>query len=250
MEASVSKALIITEGEKLEKAFFSRMKDVFSMKIDIYTFKTNVISLYDDLIKEEKDGLPSDLIEVLRHRKMNTSEEIKILSNDFVYVYLIFDFDYHASDNKHNIVDVIEYLTKRFDNETEDGKLYVNYPMMDSIYDQTVIGEDVYLEKCIQISDSSNYKSIVHKRGNNKHISDYTVNDFNTIAKQNAIKASLIYHIDLLNYASFEKVTNQNKTLELVLADYVSNGIIPIFNTSSMLLIDYFGERKFVELFL
>lgn len=53
----------------------------------------------------------------------------KLANGDFSEIYLIFDFDCQApqyDDEK------LQIMLDFFDNETEHGKLYINYPMIES----------------------------------------------------------------------------------------------------------------------
>ena len=54
------------------------------------------------------------------------------VDSTFSSIYLIFDYDpqYHKYDSKK-----LEYFANRFNNETEEGLLILNYPMFESMFD-------------------------------------------------------------------------------------------------------------------
>lgn len=243
---SVSKILLITEGEKTEDNFYGKMLPLFGINADIYHFKTNYISLYKSLI--DNDGFENDLIDVLRTRKNNTKEENEILQNDFTYIYLVFDLDLH-SDSKGEYIQMFDYLIKRFDNETEDGKIYINYPMMESYRDQKVVGEADYLEKSILVSESSSYKSLVNLRGNCINISSYKKEDFSKIISQNFLKIT-----NLLNFtrnSSLDEyfiITSQYNIFHSIVISMINNGYIPVLNTCCFLPIDFIGINAFKDI--
>lgn len=242
----MSKILLITEGEKTEDNFYGKMLPLFGINADIYHFKTNYISLYKVLI--DNDGLENDLIDVLRTRKNNTKEENEVLQNDFTYIYLIFDLDLHADANG-EYIQMFEYLIKRFDNETEDGKIYINYPMMESYRDQKVIGEVDYLSKKILVSESSVYKSLVNIRGNCVNIFSYKKEDFSKIIFQNFSKLISLLNFEFnKSYSEYFRITSQNNIFHSVVIPMVNNGFIPVLNTCCFMPIDYLGINLFNEI--
>ena len=72
-----------------------------------------------------------DLVELLRERSIENAELLRNYNrNSFAYIYLFFDYDAHstlASDDK--IMEMLNF----FDNETENGLLYISYPMLEAI---------------------------------------------------------------------------------------------------------------------
>lgn len=55
---------------------------------------------------------------------------------DFSEVYLFFDYDAHQTNlGKAVNEDVIRQMLESFDNETENGKLYISYPMVEALRD-------------------------------------------------------------------------------------------------------------------
>ena len=56
--------------------------------------------------------------------------------DDFSEVFLFFDYDAHQTNlGKSDDVDVINQMLESFDNETENGKLYISYPMVEALRD-------------------------------------------------------------------------------------------------------------------
>ena len=83
------------------------------------------------------------------------------LDSTFSSVYLIFDFD--PQYQKYNETELIK-IVERFDNETEEGLLLLNYPMFESLFDIDNL-DDIkkYLNKKIGIIHSDDYKKLVNK---------------------------------------------------------------------------------------
>lgn len=108
--------------EKLEQNFFGRRISVKCV------FDAELYQLYEHLKKEE---FAVDIVNVLKERNPKNAEILKEYNRDsFAAVYLFFDYDAHstlADDDKVN--EMLEY----FDNETENGCLYLSYPMVEAI---------------------------------------------------------------------------------------------------------------------
>ena len=125
------KTLFIFEGAKtedklVEKLEINFMDDRNGIKC---VFDAEIYQLYR-MIKDE-DGFSMDIISVLKER---SPENAKILRgytrNSFAYIYLFFDNDAHstlADDGK------IKELLSFFNDETEDGLLFISYPMVEAI---------------------------------------------------------------------------------------------------------------------
>ena len=124
------KVLLVTEGPG-DKKVLSNLFRTFSLSnIDIVTFKTDIHYLgrlyeaqhqpYDDI----------DLQNLLLWEKNDlTPNERQILLDRYVDKFLIFDFDPQAPQ-----ADFIELkkLMTHFSDSSEAGKLYINYPMLES----------------------------------------------------------------------------------------------------------------------
>lgn len=137
--------LLIVEGDKTEKEFFKRIEELLNEKLkchfNIYSFKTNIYTLYN---KIKKDDYYLNIQDVLI--EMNEEYRNELEEKSFSDVYLIFDLDaQHTRINETRSYDeiikdntsIVSEMIKHFDNETDPtkGKLYINYPMMESFKD-------------------------------------------------------------------------------------------------------------------
>lgn len=134
-----SYVLILTEGEKEEVYAIHSLNDIFlkGENMHIISFKTNIYSLYSQL---KKDDFETDIIEVLKEK--NAGKDIlcgeisiaEIDREDISEIYLLFDYDAHHYDwNVARSISELTELVQHFDNETEQGKLYLSYPMVEAI---------------------------------------------------------------------------------------------------------------------
>ena len=153
-------------------------------------------------------GFNSNLKDVLLELHDNQKNR-ELLSQSFAYTYLIFDFDPHHTEEyekdiplktivENNINKVCE-MAEYFVDETDPtiGKLYINYPMMESFKDCDSFEDVNYLTRMIKIDDVKKYKEIVgHRKMANKRIDGYSKSDFTMLTCQNVKKLGRICDVD------------------------------------------------------
>lgn len=88
------------------------------------------------------DDFETDIVEVLRENVPDAAHLLKGHGrNDFAEVFLFFDFDVHANNlREKNNLDALREMLGVFNNETELGKLYISYPMIEALRDRVVDG--------------------------------------------------------------------------------------------------------------
>ncbi|MBQ9008776.1 MAG: hypothetical protein IJ088_05530 [Clostridia bacterium] len=95
----------------------------------------NIYMLYE---KMKRDSFETDLIELIREDIAEAREALDGITRQSIdEVYLFFDFDIHQNNltGTQNPLAVLRTMVDFFDNETENGKLYISYPMVEAIYD-------------------------------------------------------------------------------------------------------------------
>lgn len=127
--------LFVFEGERTEPQILKCMQKVYFSSSDQpivqAIFGTDIYQLWKKVNEDEY----LDLIEVLREIKTNDKNKATLqnITRDAVSeIYLFFDYDGYAtqaSDEK------IQALLQYFNEETERGKLYISYPMVESLKD-------------------------------------------------------------------------------------------------------------------
>lgn len=71
--------------------------------------------------------------------------------------------------------DVINQMLESFDNETENGKLYISYPMVEALRDFEA-GKCGNGDNCfVEISVLAEYKNISSRNSLNPHFRDYNI---------------------------------------------------------------------------
>lgn len=148
------KTLVIVEGKEEKEKFLKTLFQSFpEMKItsnDIYVFETNIYNMYDSICNEYgenwlEEGIDVDIAFVVSKVK---NLEKTLFSRFFINIFLVFDYEMQDPNFSSSL---IEKINCYFNDATNHGKLYINYPMLESYQDIT--NEfDNYLEKYTDVS--------------------------------------------------------------------------------------------------
>ena len=150
--------LFIFEGEKTENRFVKSMQRSFfkneQFEIVNLPAKQNIYMIYETM---KKDDFETDIVEILREKYEEADEEFPDISRQNISeVYLFFDYDVHQNNTayQHALVDML----KAFDNETENGRLYISYPMVEAVYDFKENKCDAFSSCYYPVVDLKSYK--------------------------------------------------------------------------------------------
>ena len=248
------KTLIVVEGGRLEPRFFEQLEKVFGLNLDIYCLKYNIYLLYK---KMKEMGFNGNLKDVLL--EVHDTEEYRaLLSQNFAYTYLIFDFDPHHTEEYEkdvpletivaNNIEKVREMAEYFVDETDPtiGKLYINYPMMESFKDCDSFEDDEYSTRAVSLSDIKDYKTIVgSRRMANKRIDRYSKNDFTMLTRQNVKKLGKICDVvvDPMDYQTYVLESIQSNVLQREIEFVSSLRKIAVLNTSVFFALDYYGNK-------
>ena len=119
--------LFVFEGEKTENQIANNLLSFFIKeegKVVVKSaYKTDIYWLYSQIIE---DG-DLDIFHLLKEK----NDHLKEYSRDiFSQIYLFFDYDGHISTAS---PEKVETLLTFFNEETDNGKLYISYPMVEAI---------------------------------------------------------------------------------------------------------------------
>lgn len=187
----MTKVLLLVEGAKEEKRILEKVLEEYNIgfNVEIYSYKTNIYELYEKIFLGREDDLKSiKLIDFLRAR----DRETQFLQESFSDILLVFDYD--AQDDRFS-EERLELMLKFFNESTENGKLYINYPMVESYKHFKSYPEDIeYKDRKVNVEDIQNkkYKEIVSREAKITDIRKYKKKHFNSMIKQNIKKANYI----------------------------------------------------------
>ena len=247
---SSAKVLIVLEGEqpegntlaRLQRAFPEELADLSEDLVE-YVYSSHIYGLYNKL--KEDDGF-SDVIEVLKelYPKDDTLQNTK--REDISQVFLFFDLDIHKQPIDKSC-DQLNELVQFFDNETENGKLFLSYPMAEAInicdIENGLMSDDRKLfsiDKCVDDGF--------------KHFANDLNRDSNTICRANCRENWLI--ISKANYEKAKWLTKtptgtllleQMQQLTILQHQQVlikNEGIVATLSAFPFFLLEYLGPEK------
>lgn len=253
------KVLIIVEGEKREKPFLQQLVREYGINAELYVFHANIYNLYLAMKSIDFNG---DLRDVLAGMPCMNDQNVAVLKEtNFAYTYLIFDCDaQHTMDeerdkdrqideimgeNFHRLKKMVAYFT----NETDPavGKLYVNYPMMESYRHCNDFFDGDYHHTQICIDDIGHYKEITGRsRLSNRHVKAFTKDNFADLLCMNIYKLNSMLGDGwkALPYTAYQVLSEQLRIACYQKKQITSTRNMGVLNTTLFLLADYYGNRN------
>lgn len=246
------KVLLIVEGVKAEPKLFKQIQKEFNFQFDIYCFGTNIYSLYKIMEDNDFNMNIKDILSELHPEYAN------LLSNTFVYTYLIFDLDPHHTkkDDSRTIeqivgdnIKIVERMADYFidENDPTVGKLYINYPMIESYKCCDSFFTEKYKNEIVDIYNLAKFKEYVGtKKLSNTRIDKYSKDDLIKLIIQNIFKLNYIYENKWImpNYDNY-LIESDTKNV-LIQQSKIINSMkkISVLNTSLFIIVDYYGNRN------
>ncbi len=238
--SSISKILLVVEGRVEEQRFLGTLgKQSFGLLslVDsdyaVVPFEGPIYELYEAY----KNGEYDDLVAYLCYEKGLTLEEGETVKTAFAAVYLIFDFDpNYQKYSDATIRDMLEI----FCDETELGKLYISYPMVEAMYhlkslpDPTFMSLEIPVEECF----SKPYKKMVYDM---------------TCIKKNKLSSKELCYILMHNYNKIKYLTGNKEIdyrslLEYEIGSKNTKGMISVVSTFPLMVMDYNEELALEKL--
>jgi len=158
------RTLLIVEGNheknELFKTLFKCFPEMGIAEEDVWIYGTNIYCLYDSLVGEYGEDWEEEDINLPLLVSRDRQDIPSAHKDDFQNIILVFDYERHDprfSKSK------IEKLQAYFSDTTEMGKLYINYPMIESYQDLQSLPDADYKNRYTLASMDSGavYKSHV-----------------------------------------------------------------------------------------
>ena len=253
---SSAKVLVVLEGEqpegnilsRLQKAFPEELADLSSDLVKI-VFSSNIYSLYGKL--KDDDGF-LDVVEVLKEQHAN-DEELQNLDRDTVsQVFLFFDLDIHKQPIGESC-DQLNELVQFFDNETENGKLFLSYPMAEAVnicdVENGLMSDDRKLfdiDQCVNdgfkhFANDLNRDSKTICRANCRE-------NWLIISKANYEKAKWLMHLTSVDLFSVLDQMQQAAILQNQQKLIKQDNVVATLSAFPFFLLEYLGAGKMKEM--
>ncbi len=183
--------LFVFEGDEreprlyrtLERLYFPRENDNI-----ICSFGNNIYDLYNELMEYDDGG---DIVSLMRERLADRDDSTLdgIRSSDISQIFLFFDYDFQNSQLPLEEINrrVKEMLTL-FDDETDNGKLYINYPMIESIRYTKELPDEAYVNYVVSREECKDFKHLARDFSAYNSLDHILFKDGETPTKEKYIK--------------------------------------------------------------
>lgn len=225
--------LFITEGESDEPNFIKKFLRICipNVEYNIYSYTTTIHTLAKSIFdKKGEIDENLDIKKVLKEREKDL-EKKRILQKDYTDIILVFDFEPHCDSPE---FDKVEKMIEYFNDSSDMGKLYINYPMMQSYKHFKSLPDLEFKDRKIETMDASKYKLIVHNESNYKKLEDYNFPICIKIIGYHLMKANYIissrytlmskaefFDLDYKKIYNIERKNNESKQFVDVLNTFV-----------------------------
>lgn len=254
--------LFVFEGTRREPDIFRTLEFLFFPKGQtiVCAFGNNIYELYRQLVKMDGAGDIVSLLRDIYRENPDSPFSPEVKSSDFSEIFLFFDYDFQ---NKNLTLaqmnqQVAEMLTL-FDDETENGKLYINYPMIEAIRYTKELPDDHYHEYTVsrmacrdkgfkdltqQFSAYGSLDFIVldFRREPSRRKCDKVKQNWNLLEKQTVVKANYLCN-ETLSMPINKETISQIRIFEAQLSKYINpNNEVSILSAFPLFNYDYFKQ--------
>lgn len=248
LEPSDNKAniLFIFEGARYEEKYLTWLlektqildQDLESVR---FCYCNNIYDLYEKVLDANNEDSLSDIDIVSAIRDLTSCPEknnLNLESKKFSEIYLFFDYDPHAHKGKESS---IKSLLKNFDNENTNGKLFISYPMLESLRHAV---DDNFKNLDIEISKDilKEYKKTVGLQGL-ENIDKKNARFWSELIDRHLKKSNKIVNNNYSLPSNVESVNQKN-----IYKSQINNHINPfnrvaILSSIPMFYFDYTGKK-------
>ncbi len=229
--------LFIVEGKNDEPRFIEQLlsKCYPSSSFKIFSYEANLHMLASRLEKDYSD-FEEDEIDILLFLKSYATRDKKIFDLKYTDVFLIFDFEPQHPDLH---FETIQKMIRYFNQSDGRGKLFINYPMMQSYRHLNTLPDNTFIDSKLTRNDFNHYKEIVSNVSFNNDVSTYDYITFVSLAVHHLVKLLFIQNHDVgLHGIEDYKLLDYAKIFD-VQCNNLESDFVWIVNTCIMILIDY-----------
>jgi len=201
----------------------------------------------------EKDDFQTDIIEVIRESSELARKALQCqMRDDFSEVYIFLDYDVHSSNqagSNADAKDILNNMLRTFDNETENGKLYINYPMVEAIRDLQ-LNDTCYRRCSTPINSLTKYKEQSSLESDFLSVKNYDKSCWKIICKHAVQKANCIIHSSfrIPTYNVFSNSLGQQAIFQKQYDKFAPDNLVPILSSMPLFLLEYKKEEFWNEM--
>jgi hypothetical protein len=245
--------LLVFEGEKTEPLIFDNIQRVFFNKSPgrrIYAcFGANIYQLWLEL----KDDPDFDTIIKLQELVKNKDKIRELNRNNVGEIHLFFDFEGKIlADNqidKH--CSIINEMLAIFNDEYDHGKLWISYPMVESLKHLYKDFKKCFNKCIMRITGNSSYKKYIGTIPDYQDVRKYTYLDWKELIFINIEKAYCLTSskYQLPEYRAIDKFVSQIAIFESQRNRFIlSASSVVALSSFPFFLLYYFGEEQYKDI--
>ena len=154
---------------------------------------------------------------------------------------IFFDFDEHSNNlHKKSNVDALKEMLMVLNNETEMGKLYISYPMIEALRDYSSIDCGTANGNCFRArNEFGTYKNDSSCDDLNNDINNYDFSNWKNVIINYIFRSSCIFHLQQLDRETFINSVTPKSIFEKEMMIYKTSDSIFILSCLPEFLIDY-----------
>lgn len=245
--------LILLEGASREVQIIKSLKKNFFNDVEFnivhLSMNNNLFVLFNKL---KKDQFETDIIELLKEDTTINTDSIQTLERDQITeIYLFFDYEIHNQNLAFgvDVEEVLKEMMNIFNEETEMGKLYISYPMVEALRD---IGDECESYSCrcyLEEEKISEYKKLSANKLYTQ-LSKYTLETWRIAINHFIKRVGCFLSKDLKNIQSYKDNDIKNEDILLKeLKIWATDRKVFILSAFPKFIVDYFRtdilESKF-----
>lgn len=236
-----NKILFVFEGGKTEEQIVHSLQKFFVNENTLVkcVYGAEIYQIYKDIVND--DDL--DIFNLLKERSLENAKTLNQYNrSDFAEIYLFFDYDGYstlADDNK------LKELIGFFCEETDKGKLYVSYPMVESL--KHIDDFDRFKDLTVHCKKNLSYKNLVHITclKSLSNFKKYDIDIWKQIIITHLMKMNYIVAGDYsLPHYIFEQLIIFSMQLEKYINPHSTVSVLSAF---PIFLHDYYGNEGIKE---
>lgn len=243
------KILVLVEGVEKEMLFFDTFnRNYIGLNNDIrlVPFGCNIYSLFQEMKGYDFEIDLEKAIEL--SPSISEKQKAKIKGMRFGTKYLVFDFDFQEKTmSDEDKIGALRQMLNIFNNDTENGYLFINYPMFESFQEKIASGT-TYIESKINHSEFANYKRSISERNLGVNCKNISFLEFKSYILAALKESNFLFHGNFDKKLPYEELISEkygtNVYLRQIEELQTEDSIYPL-NTSVLLPLFYFGYSKY-----
>ena len=240
MNKEKSKILVIVEGAKTDVRLMEHLLNIYEIdeKHEIVSYNTNIYALYNEMFRDD-DPENIDILQLMKERE---KDPIKKELFDVYYSDILLIFDFEPQDPQFS-EDKISRMIDFFVESSDMGKLYINYPMVESFYHMKSIPDEEYDSYTVLMDEliARSYKQRVNFENRNHDYSKFAINknECNVVIHQNIDKSWKLCRLQRLFSDIDTELPDSNEILHNQLLKMKSENSLAVLCTCIFYIAEY-----------